>query len=111
MHFILDVECEHSLDDLAHVVNFVIDTVTILDLTINSMQSKEFSNGDSYGPGISVVALLSESHMNVHTRPEINMLQMCLHSCKEFDENEVIAVLNSRFGVKQIKDMNILERP
>lgn len=36
-----------------------------------------------YGPGVSVVFLVSESHVSIHTYPEFNLANVEIESCKE----------------------------
>ncbi|MFH0972076.1 MAG: adenosylmethionine decarboxylase [Candidatus Micrarchaeota archaeon] len=47
--------------------------------------------------GISGFVLIAESHISIHTFPDIGYFTFDLYSCKEFDKRKVMAFLNELF--------------
>lgn len=53
----------------------------------------------SYEPyGITGIAIVSESHISLHTWPEYDYLGVDIFSCKEFDEKVIITFLERCLG-------------
>lgn len=52
-----------------------------------------------YNPGVSVVFLLAESHLSIHTWPEIGFVDLEIESCKE--ESDVLKGLE--IAIKMLK--------
>ena len=99
LHLIVDGIAHRSLDKSSIVTDFVLDAVKITGLTIRNLHVQEFADGTSYGPGISAVALLSESHMTVHTIPQRKMIQVDLFSCKPFNPQSIYDLMRKHFEV------------
>ena len=66
--------------------------------------------GQKPGPsGISCIVVLAESHISIHTYPEIGFFSMDIYSCKSFDVEEALNLVNDRFKVKKA-ETNIIPR-
>lgn len=52
--------------------------------------------------GITGVAVLSTSHAAIHTWPEDGGASFDLHSCRDYDPDRVIALLETSFGARNI---------
>ncbi len=52
--------------------------------------------------GYSIIQVIQESHIAIHTWPEYNYLAIDIFSCKKFNENKIIFLLKKIFG-KNIK--------
>ncbi len=47
--------------------------------------------------GFSIVQIITESHISLHTWPEYNYLALDIFSCKNFDENKAIEKIKKYF--------------
>ena len=56
-----------------------------------------------YGPGVSVVYLLAESHVSIHTWPELNFADLDIVSCK--GNSDVLKGLD--IAVKMLKPKRV----
>lgn len=75
-HLIADLRCWRSLDAPKAVQDFVLSCIEAAGLRVIQWYMKEFSNGSEFGPGITVLALLAESHLALHTTPQDGMLYL-----------------------------------
>jgi S-adenosylmethionine decarboxylase len=110
MHLIADLLTDEGLTSAKNVEAFIRSVVLISGLTIVHLHVQEFTNGSAFGPGITGMALLSESHMVVHTAPERSSLNIDLFSCKPFDETDFTGEIEKHFGTTAIRRWDILER-
>jgi S-adenosylmethionine/arginine decarboxylase-like enzyme len=56
-------------------------------------------------PGQSFVQMITTSHCSLHLFSDTNEIYFDLYSCKDFNANEVINVLNSYFGLDEYHGM------
>jgi len=101
-HLTLDALCQRHLDSQVVVESFVQTLAAGLDLTLRDLRSFTFSNGSTFGPGITTVGVLTESSIVVHTAPERGMLNLDVFSCKPFDAAWVKSTLNLSFSVRRV---------
>lgn len=100
MQFLADVKCGHGLDNVDTVQGFLDSVVKELGLHRIDGYVHTFSNGSLYGPGISGHVLIAESHIQMHTSPERDLLQLDVHSCRPFDVEAVKRLVDEFFGVR-----------
>ena len=62
---------------------------------------------ESYG--YSTFVMIAESHLTIHTFPELQYFSFDCYSCKGFDAGDVIEVIHSCFDVEQI-DVHMASR-
>ena len=67
----------------------------------------EERKNESYG--YSTFVMIAESHLTVHTFPELGYFSFDCYSCKGFDAGDVIEVIHSCFDVEQI-DVHMASR-
>jgi S-adenosylmethionine decarboxylase len=53
--------------------------------------------------GISAVVLISTSHISIHTFPHNNYMSIDIFSCKNFDIEKTIKIIENSFGVKKFE--------
>ena len=112
MHLVLDVTCKQGLDDGAAVAAFIHNLVALLPgVHIRfGPHVEKFGNGTSYGPGITAVCIISESHIVVHTAPERRLLQLDVFSCNSFAIDEVGTLVDVTFKIDEVLFRKVLER-
>ena len=110
MHLIADIECVDLLDYADNVESFMGHCILATNLTIRHFHIEEFTGESEFGPGITGIAVLSESHMVVHTAPERQMLNLDLFSCKPFDSELIMNEVIVHFGHMETKRWEIIER-
>lgn len=59
------------------------------------------------GMGITGVLILSESHLSLHTWPEINLMTFDIYMCGEADPRIALAILKETLKPKKINMMNL----
>jgi len=96
-HLILDLwECE-GLDDRDRIEKALIDAVTAAGATLLHIHLHVFEpNG-----GVSGVAVLSESHISVHTWPEKGFAAFDIFMCGCAEPMKAVPVLEKAFGPKR----------
>ena len=55
---------------------------------------------ESYG--YSSFLMIAESHLSIHTFPELNYFSFDCYSCKWFDDKKILNILHNHFSVKDI---------
>lgn len=68
----------------------------------------DFKKDNQLG-GYSIFGIITESHISMHTFPENNYFSFDLYSCKKFDSNFLIEILNKELGDCQL-DYKIIKR-
>jgi S-adenosylmethionine decarboxylase len=84
--------------------------LNILKLLINTLKIKpiqkpiikKISSSKFKFSGYSILQLIKESHISIHTWPEYNYLAIDIFSCKKIETKKIINVLKNNFN-KQIK--------
>ena len=64
---------------------------------------KMLDYNETFGSGITGIAVLCESHAAIHTFPEKEepFMSVCLYSCKWFDANDILTYSNLSWNVKE----------
>ena len=109
-HLLADVQCRQDLDDLDNVLAFAEAVVAATGLTSQKTVFQVFPNGSSFGPGITVLHLLSESHLAIHTAPNRSYLNLDLFSCREFDPQAIWVLIGQHFGITRLDRWDLLRR-
>ncbi len=52
--------------------------------------------------GYSTFAMIAESHLSIHTFPELNYFSFDCYSCKDFNSNKVLDLIHDQFEIKKI---------
>ncbi len=59
--------------------------------------------------GVSGFVLIAESHISIHTFPELSYINIDIFSCKGFDSQKAIVDIQERLGLKELRSY-VLER-
>ncbi len=97
-HLIIEVENGHGLDDEARIETAFRDCVTACGATLLHIHTHKFSP-----QGVSGVAVLAESHISVHTWPEIGYGAFDVFMCGDADPWQAIGVLKRAFGTETVR--------
>tara|TARA_R100001530_G_scaffold112065_3_gene79119 strand:+ start:897 stop:1301 length:405 start_codon:yes stop_codon:yes gene_type:complete len=101
LHLIVDAKATKGLHDRECVEDWIRQVVRLSGMTLLGMQSHLLPTSLDSGPGVSVVAVIAESHVSVHTWPEHNMITMDFYSCKSYYARTVLESFNNTFGVTE----------
>lgn len=93
-HLLIDVHEARDLDDIARIEAMLRRAVTAVGATLLHMDLHRFSENG----GISGVALLAESHISIHTWPEINYAAIDIFVCGGCDPRQAIPVFETAFA-------------
>jgi S-adenosylmethionine/arginine decarboxylase-like enzyme len=125
MHLICAARCKRSLSDRHVVTRFLRDATRVCGLHLRHIRVIAFPNGHrshwqilcrhphratEFGPGLTGIVVLSESHMSIHTMPETGTLYFDLFSCRTFHEDRVRAMMEMVFDVTEWQDWRVFHR-
>ena len=98
-HLIIDLVGASRLDELEHMETTMRRCVEVSKATLLHIHLHHFTpNG-----GVSGVAVLSESHISVHTWPEANYAAFDVFMCGEAEPHNAIEVLREAFNPTDIR--------
>lgn len=97
-HLIIEVVNGHGLDDEARIQKAFRDCVTECGATLLHIHTHKFSP-----QGVSGVAVLAESHISVHTWPEIGYGAFDVFMCGDAEPWRSIDVLKRAFGTQDVR--------
>jgi S-adenosylmethionine decarboxylase len=96
-HLIIEVENGHGLDDEARIQQAFRDCVTECGATLLHIHTHKFSP-----QGVSGVAVLAESHISVHTWPEIGYGAFDVFMCGDAEPWRAVGVLKRAFATETV---------
>lgn len=102
-HLIVEVIEGTGLDDAARIERAFRDCVTACGATLLHIHTHKFSP-----QGVSGVAVLAESHISVHTWPEIGYGAFDVFMCGEADPWRAVEVLRRAFHAGEVRVREIL---
>lgn len=97
-HLIIEVVNGRGLDDEARIQRAFRDCVSACGATLLHIHTHKFSP-----QGVSGVAVLSESHISVHTWPEIGYAAFDVFMCGNAQPWKSVAVLAEIFDTKDVR--------
>ena len=97
-HLIVDLFGARRLDDLAHIDKTLRRCVEVAGATLLHIHLHHFTpNG-----GVSGVAVLSESHISIHSWPEASYAALDVFMCGHAKPHLAIEVLREEFGADRV---------
>jgi S-adenosylmethionine decarboxylase len=92
---------ESFLKDRKELINFLNFLMKALNLEpFGKPLIKKIKTPKYHYFGFSIVQIITESHISLHTWPEYNYLALDIFSCKNFDENKAIEKIKKYFKNK-----------
>ena len=110
LHLILDCRATKHLSDVEEVTAWVVKTIHACGMRLLGLTALQLETHLDSGPGVSVNATLAESHLCVHTWPELGKVNADFFSCRPFDTDAVYASFMAWFGVTQTMRRHVIER-
>lgn len=102
-HLIIEVEDGRGLDDEARIEQAFRDCVDACGATLLHIHTHKFSP-----QGVSGVAVLAESHISVHTWPEIGYGAFDVFMCGDADPWQAVDVLKRAFATDKVHVKELL---
>ncbi|ARE39133.1 S-adenosylmethionine decarboxylase proenzyme, prokaryotic class 1B [Rhodovulum sp. P5] len=102
-HLIIEVVDGHGLDDEDRIQNAFRDCVDECGATLLHIHTHKFSP-----QGVSGVAVLAESHISVHTWPEIGYGAFDVFMCGDADPWRAVDVLKAAFHTQDVRVKELL---
>ena len=97
-HLIIDLFGAKRLDDLKHIERTLKHCVEVAGATLLHIHLHHFTpNG-----GVSGVAVLSESHISIHSWPEADYAALDVFMCGEAKPHLAVPVLKEAFGARDV---------
>jgi S-adenosylmethionine decarboxylase len=100
-HLIIDAfKCKkEKLGNFVFIKEFLINLTKQIDMEI--LSGPYLSKAKEGEPdGITGVVVITTSHISIHTFTDTNHFWMDIFSCREFDKDKVIKIIEKEFGVK-----------
>lgn len=98
-HLLIDIWGAERLDDLPHVEETLAEAVRATGATLLNLDLHHFSPNN----GVSGVAVLAESHMSIHTWPELGYAALDVFVCGGCDPHKAVPVLRRAFQPTNIQ--------
>ncbi len=102
-HLIIEVTGAEGLDDEARIRGAFRDCVEVCGATLLHIHTHKFSP-----QGVSGVAVLAESHISVHTWPEIGYGAFDVFMCGEAEPWNAVEVLRRTFNAGEVRVKELL---
>ena len=102
-HLIIEVVNGHGLDDEARIQQAFRDSVELCGATLLHIHTHKFSP-----QGVSGVAVLAESHISVHTWPEIGYGAFDVFMCGDANPWRAVDVLKAAFMTDDVRVKELL---
>ncbi|MAO92149.1 MAG: adenosylmethionine decarboxylase [Rhodospirillales bacterium] len=96
-HLIIDVWDAANLDDIDHIEATLKECVTVAGATLLHCHLHRFNP-----EGVSGVLVLAESHISIHTWPEMGYAALDVFMCGDSRPHEAIAVLKRGFATQNV---------
>lgn len=103
-HLIVDLYNAKNLTDINYIKETLIKCVKVAGATLLNIDLHHFSENN----GISGVAVLSESHISIHTWPEYNYAALDIFMCGDTKPELCIDVLKEEFETINVITQKIL---
>jgi S-adenosylmethionine decarboxylase len=96
-HLIVDLHGATRLDDIDHIEATLRRCVDAAKATLLHIHLHHFQPS-----GVSGVAVLAESHISIHTWPEVGYAALDVFMCGSADPDACVPVLRDAFGAKRV---------
>lgn len=99
LHLIADIEGASGLGDIALIEATLREAAAAARVTLIDLRLHHFGEGH----GVTGVALLAESHISIHTWPEVALAAVDIFTCGgTADPHAALAVIEARLGGRTV---------
>ena len=98
-HLIIDLWQARRLDDLPHIKRTLRQAAEVAGATVLRLDAHRFESSD----GISAVAILAESHISIHTWPELSYAAIDIFMCGDTRPHDAIPLLEAAFEATRVE--------
>lgn len=113
-HYIIRAEINNTekLQDLQLIERWMLELIESIDMKILIYPIAKYCD-KQYNKGVTAIAAIETSHMAIHIWDEVDpaILQFDLYSCKSFDEQIVLNMIDETFGLKNYKSVSLDRDP
>lgn len=96
------VKFPHAVSEINRVIESLESEGLGQSKTANDLRSHLKQRAEeSYG--YSTFAMIAESHLSIHTFPELKYLSFDCYSCKTFDVDAVVAEMKNHFNITKLE--------
>lgn len=106
----IDARATKNLVDREAVCAWITEAARLTGMTLLGLQSHLLPGPLDSGPGVSAVAVIAESHLSVHTWPEVGVITMDFYSCRAFDPAPVRDLFFRSFSITEVLSSCALSR-
>ena len=101
-HLLIEFWGAHRLQEPEYICQALEDGARAAGATILHSHYHHFGDGG----GVSGVTVLAESHITIHTWPEVGYAAIDVFMCGDCDPRDCLAVLEERFRPSEVKAQN-----
>ena len=98
-HLLLDLYGADHLSDIEFIDTQLCEAARICGATILGSHFHSFDGGN----GVTGVAILAESHISIHTWPEVQYAAVDIFMCGDCDPEKAVEPLQNAFKAKEIR--------
>ena len=96
------VKFPHAICEMTRVLEDLESEGLGESLTAKNLREKlKERKNEAYG--YSTFAMIAESHLSIHTFPELNYFSFDCYSCKHFDASKVLEVIKKHFNLTKVE--------
>jgi S-adenosylmethionine decarboxylase len=99
MHLLIDFWGASHLEDIAYIERALNQAALACGATVLAVHLHSFGKN----AGVTGVAMLAESHISIHTWPEIDYVALDVFLCGNSDPHRAVPVLHKFFIPKEMK--------
>jgi len=99
LHLLIDFWNAKHLQDQAHIENALNAAAQACGATVLGLYLHSFGEN----AGITGVAVLAESHISIHTWPEINYIALDVFMCGSANAHQAVPILRNFFEPKRMR--------
>ncbi len=96
-HLLIDFWGGKYIQDEAAIEDAMRDAARACEATVLEVRLHSFGAGGADATGITGVAILAESHISIHTWPELDYIALDIFVCGERDPRKALNLLRSVF--------------
>jgi S-adenosylmethionine decarboxylase len=102
----ITVKFPHAVCEMKRILNKLNAEGLSESLTARQI-SHDLDSRKEQAYGYSTFVMIAESHLSIHTFPELNYISFDCYSCKYFDTKVVESILHENFNIKKLTSQTV----